>query len=150
MAQTLVFGWLADGDATLEELAQTAAVLHVEISPQALDQRFTQKTADFLLDLLRASVNEVVATQPVAIEILQRFNGVYLIDSSVIRLPDELAEIWDYRLRWQQRGEYRFCCQTSGRDRVSHRQSGLAPNCAMEKLRTKVQCFKTTRFRPVH
>ena len=94
MAQTLVFGWLALGDATLEELAQTAAVLHVEISPQGLDQRFTHKTADFLLDLLKASVNEVVATQPVAIEILQRFNGVYLIDSSVIHLPDELAEVW--------------------------------------------------------
>ena len=94
LAQTLVLGWLADGDATLEELAQTAAVLHVEISPQALDQRFTQKTADFLLDLLITSVNEVIAAEPVAIEILQRFNGVYLIDSSVIGLPDELAEIW--------------------------------------------------------
>lgn len=36
----------------------------------------------------------MIATEPVAIEILQRFNGVYLIDSSVIRLPDELAEVW--------------------------------------------------------
>ena len=94
LAQTLVLGWLADGEATLEELAQTAAALHVEISPQGLDPRFTHKTADFLLELLKASVNQVIATQPVAIEILQRFNGVYLMDSSVVGLPDELAEIW--------------------------------------------------------
>jgi hypothetical protein len=39
--QTLVFGFLANPQATLEELTQTAATLGVEISPQALDQRFT-------------------------------------------------------------------------------------------------------------
>ncbi len=94
LAQTLVLGWLADGDATLEDLAQTAAALNVEISPQALDQRLTNKTSDFLFDLLLTSVDQVIAAQPVAIEILARFNGVYLIDSSVIRLPDELAEVW--------------------------------------------------------
>lgn len=94
LAQTLVFGWLASGDATLEDLAQTAAALNVEISPQALDQRLTTKTSAFLFDLLKASVNQVIATEPVAIEVLQRFNGVYLIDSTVIQLPDELAEVW--------------------------------------------------------
>lgn len=43
--QTLVFGFLANADAALEELAQTAATLGVPVSSQALDQRFTPTTA---------------------------------------------------------------------------------------------------------
>ena len=44
-AQTLVFGWLSNPQATLEELTQTAATLSVEIGPQRLDQRFTSGDA---------------------------------------------------------------------------------------------------------
>lgn len=39
--QTLVFGWQADPDASLSSLTQMAATLGVQISPQALFQRFT-------------------------------------------------------------------------------------------------------------
>lgn len=35
--QTLVFGWLSNPDATLEELAQTAATLGIDITPQGLN-----------------------------------------------------------------------------------------------------------------
>ena len=44
-AQTLVFGWLKNPQATLEELSQTASALGVEVSPQAIDQRFGQPAA---------------------------------------------------------------------------------------------------------
>ncbi|MBM3237124.1 hypothetical protein FJZ31_12600 [Candidatus Poribacteria bacterium] len=37
VAQTLVFGWLANPDATLDELTQTAAAIGLNISPQGLD-----------------------------------------------------------------------------------------------------------------
>ena len=47
-AQTLVFGWMSNSQATLEQLAQTAASLGVEISPQGLDDRFKQEAADYL------------------------------------------------------------------------------------------------------
>src|SRR5215218_2819637 len=43
--QTLVFGWLADAQASLEALSQTAAALGVRVSPQGLDQRFTVAAA---------------------------------------------------------------------------------------------------------
>jgi hypothetical protein len=36
--QTLVFGWMSNPQATLEELAQTAASVGVEITAQGLDQ----------------------------------------------------------------------------------------------------------------
>lgn len=93
-AQTLVFGWLAEPQATLEELSQTAAIVGVEITPQGLDQRFTAEAADCLQQILTASVAQVLQADPVTIPILQRFEAVYIQDSSTISLPDELAEVW--------------------------------------------------------
>jgi hypothetical protein len=92
--QTLVFGWLANPCSSLEELTQTSAALEVSISPQGLDQRFTPEAASFLKQLLDEAVCTLIAAEPVAIPVLQRFNGIYIQDSSIIRLPDELSEIW--------------------------------------------------------
>jgi len=92
--ETLVLGWLSNPQATLEELAQTAVTLGVEISPQGLDQRFNQAAAACLKEVLGAAVTEMVGTKPVAIPILQRFNGVYVLDGSTIRLPAALADEW--------------------------------------------------------
>jgi hypothetical protein len=92
--QTLVFGWLANAEATLEELCQTAAICGVDITPQGLDQRFTAEAAACLKQVLTAAVERVVMADPVTIPVLQRFNGVYLDDSSTIVLPDELADVW--------------------------------------------------------
>src|SRR5919206_2190994 len=50
--QTLVFTYLANPDATLEELSQTAAALGVTITVEGLTQRFTETAATFLQDVL--------------------------------------------------------------------------------------------------
>lgn len=92
--QTLVFGWLANAEATLEDLAQTAATLGVTISPQGLDQRFTRQAAECLQQVLAHAVTVLIAADPVAIPLLQRFQGVYLLDSSTIQLPDALQAVW--------------------------------------------------------
>lgn len=92
--QSLVFGWLANPAATLEELCQSAAVVGVEISPQGLDQRFSAQAAECLYQVLQASVGQVIAAEPVAVPVLARFAGVYLEDSSTVILPSDLAEVW--------------------------------------------------------
>jgi hypothetical protein len=93
-AQTLVFGWLSNPDATLDELAQTATAIGVEITPEAVFQRFTPDASQFLKRMLDASIEQVISANPVAIEVLKRFSGVYLLDSSIVTLPDELAAVW--------------------------------------------------------
>jgi hypothetical protein len=93
-AQALTFGWLDNPQATLEELAQVLASLHVPISPQALDQRFTPQAANFLLVLLQDAVSRVVTSEPAAVPILQRFTGVCLLDSTWLSLPNCLASVW--------------------------------------------------------
>ena len=93
-AQTLIFGWLMNPLATLEELTQTGASLGVSISPQGLDQRFTQEASDLLYGLVNEAMEQVVMAEPVAIPLLARFNGVYLEDSSIVTLPTTLAWVW--------------------------------------------------------
>lgn len=92
--QTLVLGWLSQPAATLEELAQTAASIGLDITPQGLEKRFTPEAASFLKQVLEAAVQEAIAANPVAIPILERFNGVYIQDSTTVQLPDDLGEIW--------------------------------------------------------
>lgn len=93
-AQTLVFGWLANGEASLGEMNQAAATVGIEVSAQGIDKRFTAEAAWFMEAELQAAVAEVIAAEAVAVEILSRFEGVYLRDSTVIDLPVVLAVIW--------------------------------------------------------
>ena len=92
--QTLVLGFLSNPAATREELAQTAATLGLSISPQALDQRLTETAAECLLTVLDHAAATFLAANPVAIPLLERFNGVYIQDSTLIDLPTTLAHIW--------------------------------------------------------
>ncbi len=92
--QALVCGWLANPQASVEGLAQAAAAVGVAISAQGLDQRFTEAAATFLEEMLTAAVQTVIATDPVAIPLLERFTAVVLLDSSTITLPAALALWW--------------------------------------------------------
>lgn len=92
--QTLVFGWLAQPEARLSQLAQTAATLGVAISAQGLADRFGVASAECLREVLEAAVQEVVAADPVAVPVLRRFTAVAVQDCTTISLPPELAAVW--------------------------------------------------------
>ena len=63
LVQTLVFGWLADPQGTVEQFVQMASGLGVDVSLQAIDQRFTLATATLLQQVLTASIQHVVTGQ---------------------------------------------------------------------------------------
>jgi hypothetical protein len=92
--QTLVFGWLAQPQASYSDLILTAASLGVSISPQGLAARLDRSAADCLLTVFQAAITHVVCADPVAIPLLDRFSAVYIQDSTTISLPDALAEHW--------------------------------------------------------
>lgn len=94
LVQTLVFGFLAHPNASLEHLTHTAARVGVDVSTQAIDQRLSLPTAALLREVLESSLHHLIAADPVAIPLLQRFNGVRIQDSTTIVLPDALAEVW--------------------------------------------------------
>lgn len=92
--QTLVFGWLAQPQARLSQLVQTAATLGVMITAQGLDDRFSAASADCLREVVEAAVQVVLAADPVAVPVLRRFTAVAVQDCTTIALPAALAAAW--------------------------------------------------------
>jgi len=89
--QTLVFGWMHQPDASLDDLSDWAAQHEVFISPQGLDQWFCPAGADCLKQLAPLVVGALVQTQPAAVPLLQRFQGTYVEDTTTVSVPAELA-----------------------------------------------------------
>ena len=92
LAQTFVLGLLSNPRATTTDLAGTAALAGVDVSPQAIEKRFTPELADFLKNLFISATQKVVASSETMAPILERFTSVILLDSSGVRLPESEAE----------------------------------------------------------
>ena len=92
--QGLVFGWLAHPAATYDQLAQAVARAGTPISPQGLEQRFTPAAAQLLQDVLVAATETVIRAETLATSLLQRFTGVWVLDTTIIPLPAVLADQW--------------------------------------------------------
>src|SRR5919206_1116099 len=67
LTQTLVLGFLAHPDARIEQLAQTAARVGVDVSPQAIDQRFSLATAALLQEIVSSSMQHLIAADGVVV-----------------------------------------------------------------------------------
>lgn len=93
-AQAMVFAGLSSPQTSYTDLVQGAAAVGVKVSIQGMEQRFTEKAAIFLQRLLAEMVQQVMASRPAAVPLLQRFQGVFLRDSTVIHLPVALAQTW--------------------------------------------------------
>lgn len=102
LLRMLVLTLLKKPDATFADMASTAAQLGVPVSATAVEKRFTQPLVNFLRDVLGLAIQQLVAAEPVAVALLERFTAVFIGDSSSIALPDEL------------KGEFPGCGGTEG------------------------------------
>ena len=80
-AQILIFSWLSN--ATYCDMAQTALSLGIKISPQAIEKRFTEESAQFLLAPLKKAFLQVVETGSTATALFCRFSSVIVADSTI-------------------------------------------------------------------
>jgi hypothetical protein len=92
-AQTLVFEWMRDPKATVETLAAK-----LDLSQQGLDARFTPQAVEFLKQLLQAALQAALqanrAARRVSQGLLDRFESVIVEDSTSIKLPLELVQLF--------------------------------------------------------
>jgi hypothetical protein len=94
-AQSLIFGWFAEPDITLEGLRQVLGRREVELTSSGLSQRFGKETADFFQRVMEELSSKCLrAEEQAPYPLLRRFRAVIVEDSSVIALPAELAEVW--------------------------------------------------------
>jgi hypothetical protein len=91
-AQTMVFGFLDEPKATLNDLAQTSEELGVSITPQGLDERLNPQAVEFLKQLFQQSMALLRNTVPLAVPFLDQFPAIEITDSTVITLPESLQE----------------------------------------------------------
>jgi hypothetical protein len=94
LAQTLVFSYLSDPNATTDDLAQTAATLGISITGSGIVQRCNEAAATCLQTVLAQAVQRVLAADPTTVPVLARFSGVSVQDSTTIVLPPDLATVW--------------------------------------------------------
>jgi hypothetical protein len=92
LAQTFILGFLAKPRASDEDLARMAARCGVPVTTQAVEQRFTQVTVDFLEALFRHAVQKRLHADRTLAPLLERFPAVLLQDATTIVLPDELSD----------------------------------------------------------
>jgi hypothetical protein len=92
--QALVFGWMGDPDASLATLARAAAAVGCPVAAQSLDARFTEPAARLLEGVLARAMGALLCGPPVHRGLLARFDGVYLLDTTVIALPLEMGRRW--------------------------------------------------------
>jgi hypothetical protein len=81
--QGLVLGQIAHPQATRHQLHQKVLYAGDQISCQGLDQRFTAEAAEFLKAMLAEALHQEAVRQPVVAGLLGRFNGVWIVDSTV-------------------------------------------------------------------
>jgi hypothetical protein len=89
LAKTFVLGFLSKPDASDEDLASMAVEIGIDVSPQAVEQRYTPSLVSFLKDLFERATQIVVGSDKTLAPLLERFSKVIVQDSSTIVLPDD-------------------------------------------------------------
>lgn len=84
----------ADPEATTRDIQQAAKAAGVEMSRQGLDQRYGAAAVALLERVLKRAVEELLAGEPVRLQLLSHFTAVRLVDSTVISLPSPLEIVW--------------------------------------------------------
>lgn len=92
--QGLVFGFIKNPQASLNQLSQTLFDLGVNITEQGLDQRINSKAVVFLKRMLAHSLNVYRGKRRGMSKTLSQFTNVYFLDSTLISLPDELKDVF--------------------------------------------------------
>jgi hypothetical protein len=92
LLSTLVLTVLRNPQPKPRDYQTTAAQLGVDVTENAIAQRFTPQLVTFLEAALQRVLSHVLTTEGPPIELLGRFTEVVIGDSTTVTLPDEYAE----------------------------------------------------------
>jgi len=95
LAQAFVLALLQNPKANGEDIASMAAAGGMEVSHQAVEQRYSPRLVEFFKVFFQQMTRQSVSSDTALAPLLERFTEVILIDSSVVTLPDSQGE--DFR-----------------------------------------------------
>jgi hypothetical protein len=79
--RTLVFGWIANKSATIEDFAED-----LDVTPAAVQHRLTPKCVDLMRGVLEKACAFLMAAEPLDLELTRRFSGIYVEDCTSLKL----------------------------------------------------------------
>ena len=96
LLRMLVLTLLRKPEATTADFLATALQDDLDVTATAVDKRLQagQPLTDFLRQALEQALQQTVAALPCAAQLVQHFTAVLVGDSSVIALPDSLADVF--------------------------------------------------------
>src|SRR6266852_5834402 len=92
--QTLLLGWLQEPEIAYDGLTQVLGRRDVSITASGLSQRLTPEAAALLQRVLERLSAEQLEVEAVDLPLLKQFTAVIVEDSSILVLPEELAQMW--------------------------------------------------------
>lgn len=90
----LVSAWQANPSVSLSGLSQAIGNAGTPISRQGVAERFTEEAVVFMRAMVKECLTAKITGLPVSKGLLARFTSVDLVDSSIVTLPNSLAEVW--------------------------------------------------------
>lgn len=92
--KVLVLGFLQNGEASLNELADMASEQGIEITGSAIDGRLGQSAIDLLEGVLINAIQQIPAKIGIPMAVLSKFSAVNITDSTQLKLPDHLYDLF--------------------------------------------------------
>lgn len=86
--QTLVLSCMDEPEASLNQMIQWSDELGLEVSTQGLNKRINERAVNFLACLVERAVSRLRRQGNVPEAALAQFNGVFIVDSTQVALPD--------------------------------------------------------------
>ena len=138
LAQTFILAFLKNPNASHENVACMAVASGVEVSAQAIEQRYSAELEVFFKLLFQKMTQIAIGSDESLAPILERFSEVILIDSSTVTLPDSQEQDYKGCGGTYGRGKAALKLQTeldlrSGRIRCVEVEQGRAPDGASSR-----------------
>ena len=90
--QAMVFTGIEHEQATLKQFAQSCLDLGIEISEQGFDNRLGPQSVAFMAEMFSQAMEQFRNKLPLPLPILHQFSHIYILDSSSLALPENLAD----------------------------------------------------------
>lgn len=92
--KAVCFSNIANPNSTLENMCQILADDAVDITKQGFDQKFNNNSKEFFARMFRHSLKLFQNNLPINTNLIKSFNRINLLDSSHIKLPNFMKDIY--------------------------------------------------------
>jgi len=142
LAQAFILALLQNPKANSEEIASIAAACGIDVTQQAVEQRYSPALVEFFKVLFGKMTQMVVASEKSVAPLLARFTEVIAIDGSIITLPDSQESEYQGCGGSYEGGKSALKLQTelnlrNGHLRCVQIEQGRAPDAATDRQHIK-------------